>query len=369
MKVDRQAIVGVQVLAALHVVEMKWRLKAGLQPTNLLPLLLSKDMPMLRRNRVGFTLVELLVVIAIIGILVGLLLPAVQAAREAARRMQCSNNLKQLGLALHNHESTFKYMPASEKDIPAASYPTPPNPYRQRATFGTLFHLLPYMEQGNVYNLHDPKRSYLDPVNMIPPYGTMTTAALAPIAAFICPSLAGTPPGDYGPFFQVAGIPHAPAPFSPPRTDYTPIKGLHRTLAVCGGLPSSDTKNGMLGTTDSEKKFAIKFGEVSDGLSNTILFAEQAGRQKLYFRGKPKPGSTLADLGLTLNSYYGDHTLLVSYEGILVGPSTSQEKQAVAPISIFTMKTDFTRSTLEAFKWRWETVPCSSFRKVSRRIY
>jgi prepilin-type N-terminal cleavage/methylation domain-containing protein/prepilin-type processing-associated H-X9-DG protein len=92
----------------------------------------------------GFTLVELLVVIAIIGILVGLLLPAVQAAREAARRMQCSNNLKQLGLALHNYESAFKVLPYG------CSWPDPPQNVNWRRMSGHIA-LLPYFEQGPLF--------------------------------------------------------------------------------------------------------------------------------------------------------------------------------------------------------------------------
>ena len=105
-------------------------------------------------NRTAFTLVELLVVIAIIGILVGLLLPAVQAAREAARRMSCSNNLKQIGLALHNHESTFKYVPAWGKEFPLTdTYAAAGNPFftltaDARKPFGALGQLLPYLEQS-----------------------------------------------------------------------------------------------------------------------------------------------------------------------------------------------------------------------------
>ena len=281
-----------------------------------------------RRN--AFTLVELLVVIAIIGILVGLLLPAVQAAREAARRMQCSNNLKQMGLAIHNFESTYRYMPASEKDIPAATYPTPANPYGQRATFGTLAYLLPYLEQSNISNLFDFKRSYIDPANMQPPRGTASPIATSTVKAFICPSVAGDPPSDYGPYFAANGL--GSAAYILPRSDYIPLKGIHgASLGLCAGMPNANTRNGMLGTTNAETKPTIKFGEVTDGLSNTILFGEMAGKQFKFFKGKRPAGSTLADGGLTLNSFYGDSNLareIRSYAGTditnpgLIGCST-----------------------------------------------
>jgi prepilin-type N-terminal cleavage/methylation domain-containing protein/prepilin-type processing-associated H-X9-DG protein len=104
------------------------------------------------RTRWAFTLVELLVVIAIIGILVALLLPAVQAARESARRTQCVNNLKQMGLAVHNHESALRILPTSGwewTEIPTFLNGMPRGAPDQNA--GWPFQILPYMEQANVY--------------------------------------------------------------------------------------------------------------------------------------------------------------------------------------------------------------------------
>jgi prepilin-type N-terminal cleavage/methylation domain-containing protein len=108
-------------------------------------------MPSLQRR--GFTLVELLVVIAIIGVLVALLLPAVQAARESARRTQCSNNLKQMGLSFHNHHDTFLWFPSgglswpSDRNLTAGGMPEGP----QAQNWGWAYQILPYHEQKNLY--------------------------------------------------------------------------------------------------------------------------------------------------------------------------------------------------------------------------
>ena len=256
-------------------------------------------------HRRGFTLIELLVVIAIIAVLIALLLPAVQQAREAARRSQCKNNLKQMGLAIHNFEETYKYMPAYGKTIKPADYPTPANAYGQFETYGPLFHILPYIDQANLYNLFDSKRAYIDPRNMPPPYGTLSTAAFATVPVYICPSTAGNPPSNYGPYLSSVGLPGGGAAFNAPRTDYIPVRGLNSSLAVCAGKASADTDDGMLGTNDKTNKPTIRFSEVTDGLTNTIMFGELAGKQGVYYRGKDLTSVSPTNL----NSFYGDQEI------------------------------------------------------------
>lgn len=143
----------------------------------------------LRKKR-GFTLVELLVVIAIIGILVGLLLPAVQAAREAARRMQCGNNLKQIGLAIHNYESAFKRFPhGSVNEDPRETAPRGLwNAGRHRK--GTvLVKLLPFIEQTALYNSIDFNLDVEDQLNAVGVFAaTRTNMRNVPIPSYRCPS-------------------------------------------------------------------------------------------------------------------------------------------------------------------------------------
>ncbi len=143
------------------------------------------------RTKLGFTLVELLVVIAIIGVLVGLLLPAVQSAREAARRMQCTNNLKQMGLALHNYHDVHKqFCPGIVQQASDPQYQlTANNVANSVESWAWGAFLLPFMEQGNLYDQCGIGRGEL-----LERY--VTTLALTPLAVYRCPS-------DNGPTIRI----------------------------------------------------------------------------------------------------------------------------------------------------------------------
>lgn len=208
-------------------------------------------------KRSAFTLVELLVVIAIIGILVGLLLPAVQSAREAARRMQCSNNLKQMGLAVHNFENSYKKLPSSVR--PAGLTPLP--------RIAGLTFLLPYLEQSNMYNAYDQSKNWFDPINL-----PVTSKR---IAAYSCPS---TPNPE-----RLDGVPEL-TPWSATfvaNTDYSPTIGVDQRLRSAGLVDAQGDLTGVL-----PKNGNPRFRDVIDGLSNTIMYGESAGRPFVWRRGK-----------------------------------------------------------------------------------
>jgi prepilin-type N-terminal cleavage/methylation domain-containing protein/prepilin-type processing-associated H-X9-DG protein len=224
----------------------------------------------MRSRRTGFTLIELLVVIAIIAVLIALLLPAVQAAREAARRIQCSNNLKQMALALHSYQDQYGSFPVNSVRFQG-------DPYCISCGYGALYTfralMLNQIEQGPLYNAINFSYIYS-------PYGegdvaaipVNSTVAVTRVAIYACPSdrMGDAATTGYGAGRTGVLVPDA---------SYMASSGTKIVQSVTwggGGGPSTASDNGAM-----VEFHAVKLAEIQDGTSNTLLLGE-FGRSPRY---------------------------------------------------------------------------------------
>ncbi len=233
----------------------------------------------------GFTLIELLVVIAIIAILIALLLPAVQQAREAARRTQCKNNLKQFGLALHNYEGTFGVYPMTNAQ----------NYLPNTQGFSPQARLLPYMEQANLQNLLDfTQAGFSGPWNALQPNPQFATAFATPLEVMLCPS--------------------DPAPTQNAGAGESIYAGVNYMVSFGSGMGANyDLRWRTDGIVYENSNARIR--DVTDGTSNTVAMSEAIRSVGADFT---LPAGTLPQFNYqaTLNGSSGVNAALQPVQGM-----------------------------------------------------
>lgn len=246
-------------------------------------------------RRLGFTLIEVLVVIAIIALLMGMLLPAIQRVREAANRMLCASNMRQIGIATHNYHNDYNGLPPSRvsKNNSVAPF-IPPNTGRGNM----LMYILPYLEGDNVHKGFVQNRDWCDPVN------TSSGLLKTPLKIYMCPSAADGPrfQTETGVKYLTGFVPPYPDAVNPSpvegfATDYAPLVQVKSSAAsaVGMGLAAPYSTANPPGFGAMRQNIRTPLTHIYDGSTHTTLAGEMAGRPLYWVLGKFDGSKTIKD--------------------------------------------------------------------------